>query len=96
MKTLVIKTLVMGTATNVEATPLFLEMKKCTDSNTPITLSFVGVDYVSSSFLNSSVGEFIELFGYNYFAENVKFTGCNHDLASMIKTYVVKSKATVN
>ena len=96
MKTLVIKNLVLGTSTNVEAIPLFLEMKKCTEDNTSITLSFNGVDYVSSSFLNSSIGEFIEIYGFKYFASNVKFTDCNTDLANMIKSYVTKSKTLIS
>ena len=96
MKTLVIKDLVTGTSTNSEAVPLFLEMKSIVESNTIVTLSFAGIDYVSSSFLNSSIGEFIEQFGFNYFASNVKFTNCNKDLANMIKTYVAKTKTLAN
>lgn len=95
MKTVLIKDLVKGTSTNVEALPLFLEMKTAIENETLITLSFANIDYVSSSFLNSSIGEFIEQYGFDVFAKNVKFTGCNKDLANMIKTYVEKTKTLV-
>ena len=96
MKTLVIKKMVTGTPTNAEALSLFLDMKKCAELNNSFTLDFTGVDYVSSSFLNSSIGEFIEVYGFNDFASKVKFIGCNKDLAAMIKGYVVKFKTLVN
>jgi hypothetical protein len=95
MKTLVIKNLVTGTSTNTEAVALYVEMKKSADLGDCFTLSFAGIDYVSSSFLNSSVGEFIETYGFDMFAKNVKFTDCNKDLASMIKSYVTKIKTLV-
>ena len=92
---LVIKNLVTGTSTNTEAVALYVEMKKSADLGDCFTLSFAGIDYVSSSFLNSSVGEFIETYGFDMFAKNVKFTDCNKDLASMIKSYVTKIKTLV-
>lgn len=95
MKTLVIKNLVTGTSTNTEAVALYVEMKKSADLGDCFTLSFAGIDYVSSSFLNSSVGEFIETYGFDMFVKNVKFTDCNKDLASMIKSYVTKFKTLV-
>ena len=95
MKTLVIKNLVTGTSTNSEAVALYVEMKKSADLNDCFTLSFVGIDYVSSSFLNSSIGEFIETYGFDTFVKNVKFTDCNKDLATMIKSYVTKFKTLV-
>lgn len=95
MNTLVIKKLVTGTSTNSEAVALYVEMKKRADLGDCFTLSFARVDYVSSSFLNSSIGEFIETYGFDTFAKNVKFTDCNKDLASMIKSYVTKFKTLV-
>lgn len=95
MKTLVIKNLVTGTSTNTEAVALYVEMKKSADLGDCFTLSFAGIDYVSSSFLNSSVGEFIETYGFDMFVKNVKFTDCNKDLASMIKSYITKFKTLV-
>lgn len=95
MKTLVIKKLVTGTSTNSEAVALYVEMKKSADLNDSIILSFAGIDYVSSSFLNSSVGEFIETYGFDVFVKNIKFTDCNKDLATMIKSYVTKFKTLV-
>lgn len=95
MKTLVIKNLVTGTSTNAEAFSLFLGMKNCAELGSSFTLDFTGVDYVSSSFLNSSIGEFIETYGFNTFASNVKFSGCNKDLAALIKSYVAKFKSLV-
>lgn len=95
MKTLVIKNLVTGTSTNAEAFSLFLDMKNCAAADNSFTLDFTGIDYVSSSFLNSSIGEFIETYGFNTFASKVKFSSCNKDLATMIKGYVAKYKTLV-
>ncbi len=95
MKTLVIKNVVTGTSTNAEAIALYIEMKNSVDLGDTITLSFAGIDYVSSSFLNSSIGEFIETYGFDAFVKNIKFTDCNNDLATMIKSYVTKFKTLV-
>jgi hypothetical protein len=95
MKTLVIKNLVTGTSTNSEAIALFIEMKKSADIKDSFILSFAGIDYVSSSFLNSSVGEFIETYGVETFVKSIKFADCNKDLATMIKSYVTKFKTLV-
>jgi hypothetical protein len=95
MKTLVIKKMVTGTSTNSEAVTLFIEMKKSTELGDCFVLSFAGIDYVSSSFLNSSIGEYIETYGFDAFVKNIKFTDCNKDLATMIKSYVTKFKTLV-
>ena len=96
MKTLIVNNLVLGTSTNTEATPLFIAMKNSVDTGAIISLSFKDVAYVSSSFLNSSIGEFIDVYGFDFFKNNVKFANCNSDLATLIKGYVTKYKSLVN
>lgn len=90
MKTLVIKKIVSGTATNIEAFPLYLEMKSCAEKSDPMTLSFKDVEFTSSSFLNSSIGAFIDYFGFENFSKGIKFTDCTPEVASFIKGYVKK------
>jgi|SRR6218665_1150480 len=94
MKTLVLKDIVHGTSTNSEAYNLYLEMQNGVgDKNQSITLSFAGIAYVSSSFLNSSLGEFIDKYGFDFFAKHMKFTDCKPELAKQIKDYVIKYKS---
>lgn len=94
MKTLILKDIVHGTSTNSEAYVLYLEMQNVVeDKNQSITLSFSEIAYVSSSFLNSSLGEFIDKFGFDFFAKRIKFTDCKPELAKQIKDYVVKYKS---
>lgn len=97
MKTIIIKDIVKGTSTNSEALPLFLEMNNVVvTSNESVVLSFNNIEFVSSSFLNSSIGQFIEKYGFDRFSKNVKFADCKTDIAARIKDYVLKYKSLVN
>jgi hypothetical protein len=97
MKTLVIKDLVKGTSTNSEALPLFMKMDDAVSvAKETVVLSFNSIEFVSSSFLNSSIGQFIEKHGFDLFSKTVKFADCKTDIAARIKDYVLKYKSLVN
>lgn len=95
MKTLIVNNISNGTSTNSEAFSLYLELQKTARDNNSIILSFTNITFVSSSFLNSSIGQFIDEFGFNYFSKHIKFADCTPELAKRIKDYVVKYKSLV-
>lgn len=95
MKKLVLKDIVRGTSTNLEAETLFSEINKSISKGETVSLSFTNITHVSSSFLNSSIGEIIDKFGFDYFVGHVKFTDCKANMAVRIKDYVLKYKTLV-
>src|SRR4051812_37263920 len=93
MKTLILSSIVNGTSTNFEALALYLELRKSAENKEAVTLSFAKISHVSSSFLNSSIGQIMEEYGFEYFAKNVKFVNCTTSVAIRIKDYVSKYKS---
>ncbi len=55
--------------------------------NNSVIIQIPGHLTLSSSFLNSSIGKFIDVFGMNKFKSNVKIS-CNQNIYSQIKKYI--------
>lgn len=51
-------------------------------------LSFNGVKTISSSFLNSSIGEIIEAYGIEYLSQKLSITESSKDILNMIQKYI--------
>jgi hypothetical protein len=75
MRTLILKNLVINTSSNTEGVVLFNELKDAYLHKEIITLDIDGNLSLSSSFLNSSIGSFLEMYGLTEFKSIVKFRG---------------------
>lgn len=64
--------LVNNTSSNSEGFVLFNELKRCLNRGQKVILEISGESTLSSSFLNSSIGEYLDNFGMETFKENVK------------------------
>jgi STAS-like domain of unknown function (DUF4325) len=72
--TLKIMDIVNGTATNDEGMLLFLELDKHLSVGQKVRLSMLEATPFSTSFLNSSIGDVIDKYGYEHFRKMVVFT----------------------
>ena len=87
-----VKSLCKATSTNNDAVPLFMALceNSASDKN---EIDFKDIDFVSSSFLNSSIGLFIENYGLDTFKSTMKCTNCSPAVAKMIRKYVKNSES---
>jgi STAS-like domain of unknown function (DUF4325) len=72
--TLKIMDIVTGTATNDEGMLLFFELDKHLSIGQKVRLSMLEATPFSTSFLNSSIGDVIDKYGYEHFRKMVVFT----------------------
>lgn len=75
MKTLVLKDIVKNSSSNDQGSVLFELMKNAFLQKDVILLHVDSDLSMSSSFLNSSFGEFLDSYGLNSFKQTVKFRG---------------------
>ncbi|CAN5220189.1 hypothetical protein BH09BAC5_BH09BAC5_10480 [soil metagenome] len=94
--TLKVMDLVEGTSTNINAVPLFLEMDKVIIANKVIVLSLKNAPALSSSFLNSSIGELVTKHGFNTLKGRLKIVDYTPVMADLIKNYLENLKEGVN
>lgn len=84
---LFIRDIVPDTYTNAAGFTLLTVLKNYFFSNQPITLSFKNATPPSSSFLNSSIGELLDQFGFAHFKSIIKFTDLTATQAQALKNY---------
>lgn len=83
-----VKDLCGGTYTNVDGFSLFSKIDNLLSNKYEILLSFTGIDSVSSSFLNSSIGSVIEKYGFDVFKNDIRITNYTPTLARILKKYI--------
>lgn len=96
MKTIVLRDLVAGTSTNVEAIPAFLKLDNVISNNERAIVSFIGVNSMSSSFLNSLFGELIDKYGYERVINSFELKNCTKFNARLLKDYLVNYKTYIH
>ena len=89
-KHIVVRDICKGTFTNVDGVALYCAISKLFDISDVIILSFSGIDAVSSSFLNSSIGNIIDERGTDVLKNKLKITHYTPSLASDIKKYIAQ------
>ena len=89
MKTLVLKNIVKDTSSNDQGMLLFTYLKDAYLSNDSIILDVDSNLSMSSSFLNSSIGLFLDNFGLDNFKKTLKFKGTKSQF-SRISDYISK------
>jgi hypothetical protein len=90
MKTIVLKNIVSNSSSNEEGIILFDLLKDAYLKNEQILLDVDSNLAMSSSFLNTSIGSFLDNYGLPKFKETFKFKGSKNQfqrLSNYISTY---------
>lgn len=72
---LVLNDIVSDSSSNSEGLKLFKALENAIEFNNEVILVVNNSSSLSSSFLNSSIGNFLETYGVDYFKQNVKISG---------------------
>ena len=83
-----IKDVVLGTFSYDDAVPLRMLMEESLKNGDSVVLSFDGVHTLTSSFLNSSIGEIVDSFGFDTLKGRVSLTNYAPSFASVITSYI--------
>ncbi|MGB5941461.1 MAG: DUF4325 domain-containing protein [Leeuwenhoekiella sp.] len=75
MKTLILRDIVKNSSSVEEGAVLFNHLKNAYLGNDTLILQVDSDVSLSSSFLNSSVGEFLDNYGFSNFKDTLKFKG---------------------
>ena len=84
---LFIKDIVKDTYTNASGYVFLIALQDYLRSGQPITLSFKDITPPSTSFLNSSIGELLDQYGFTKFKSLVKFVDMTATQAQVLKNY---------
>ena len=90
MKTLILKDIVNNSGSNIEGATLFNYLQQAFLNREALLLQIDSDLSLSSSFLNSSIGEFLDNYGLSSFKQTVKFKGSKKQylrLADYIQKY---------
>jgi len=89
MKTLILKNIVKNSSSNEQGMVLFDSLQNAYLSKDSLIL-YVDSDLsMSSSFLNTSIGQFLDKYGLNSFKQTVKFKGSKNQF-SRLSNYINK------
>ena len=83
-----IKQVSTGTLSNTDGLNLKIELCKVLSRNDAVVLSFAGVGAISSSFLNSSLGEIVDDFGIDTLKNKIRITNYTPTIAEFIRKYM--------
>lgn len=89
MHTLTLKSLVSDSSTNEQGFVLFSVFKQAHLKKENIILQIDSDTPMSSSFLNTSIGNFIDTYGINSLKETVKFK-CTRNQFTRLSSYIEK------
>jgi len=95
-QTINIKDTTTGTLTNADGERLKIAIEKALTGNNIIVLSFAGINTISTSFLNSSIGEIVDQFGLQALKNRIKISHYTPSLAAVISKYVGELTASVH
>lgn len=87
MKNLVLSNFVNNTSSNEEGDKLFIALNELLHDNEGIIIVVDHNSALASSFLNSSIGQFLDRYGFELFQQRIKFQG-NKNQFSKLKNYI--------
>ena len=93
MKQINLVDIVDGTSTNIEGVKLYCALNKHLKSNEAVILSLKACTPLSSSFLNSSIGNLIEDYGFDYVIDNVKISNYSKSIGKALVQYLDNIKS---
>jgi len=90
MKTekIIIKDITSGTTSNIDGLTLRIAIDSSLKVGDNVLLSFEGINTISSSFLNSSIGEIVDQHGFDILKDRIKITHYTSSLAKIITKYI--------
>ena len=83
------------TVTNTGGLTMYVAMEKAFDENLKVSWDMEGVQLVSSSFLNSSIGNLIDKYGATFFKAHFSITKYTRYQVEFIKDYITKYELLV-
>lgn len=89
MKTLILKNIVKNSSSNEQGAVLFDSLQEAYLNKVSIILQIDSDSSLSSSFLNSSIGMFLDKYGLSNFKETVRFKGSKNQF-SRLSDYITK------
>ncbi|MFN2260614.1 MAG: STAS-like domain-containing protein [Psychroflexus sp.] len=92
MKTLILKDIVKNSSSNEQGIVLFNSLKDAYLDNSTLILHVDSDLSMSSSFLNASIGLFLDKYGLNSFKQTVKFKGSKNQF-SRLSDYIIKYRS---
>lgn len=84
MKTLVLKNIVTDSSSNEQGMVLFKSLQNAFLNSDSLILDVDSNMSMSSSFLNSSIGLFLDKYGLNSFKKTVKFRGSKNQFSRLL------------
>ena len=91
---IIIKDLVPGTLTNADAMALFVCMDNAFSKGDTVVLSFNEIHSLTTSFLNSSIGEIIDKYGFETLKGRLSLKDYTPSVAKLVTQYISDIKAT--
>lgn len=87
MNYVILNEILDNTGSNEEGLVLFEQLKNAYNNDSVVTLCVAPTDSLSPSFLNTSVGLFLEKYGLGNFKKTVRFKG-NKNQYNRLKRYI--------
>lgn len=91
--TIKVMDVVPGTTTNADALPLYMSMKNVIAEDKIVVLSLSNATGMSSSFLNSSLGNLVEDYGFETLKGRLKLVDYTPVMLDSIKRYLDNIKS---
>jgi len=93
--TINVNDIVLGTSLNADGYKLYLAISGAFENGKDVLLSFKDCQPLSSSFLNSSIGELSENFGFETIKARIKVTEITKSNLNQLKKYMADIKDLV-
>ncbi|NWJ49370.1 MAG: STAS-like domain-containing protein [Bacteroidetes bacterium] len=85
---IIVNQVTTGTLSNADGYSLKAKIIDVLANGDAVLLSFDSIITISSSFLNSSIGEIVDQYGFDILKDRVKITHYTPSIASAIKNYI--------
>lgn len=89
---LIVKDLCKSTLSNADGVSLKIAIVNSLKDSKNVLISFKGIDSISSSFLNSSIGEVVDEMHFDVLRNRIKITSYTSHLAVIIQNYISSLK----
>jgi len=86
--TIKVKDISDNTTSNNSGSNLFMVLNNCLKNNEQIEVSFEGVRTISSSYLNSSIGELFDIYGVENVKSKIRFVQLDPVIKSLLIDYI--------
>ena len=98
MKTtkIIVKDLSVGTLSNADGVALRIAIDAALSNGDSVIISLEEINTISSSFLNSSIGEIIDSHGFDVLKNKIKITHYTPSLSLIIKKYIDNCRKTIS